>query len=248
MTVQEKIETILSKIVKKNIVIKGCGRTDAGVHSSQYFFHTELDDSYDFDLLERLNYALPADIAVFEIIPVEERAHTRFDATARTYDYFGHIEKDPFLYGYSGYYPVKNLDFALMKSATNLLLEYDDYFAFCKSPASFENTICKVVYSDLWVNKEENRFRFRITANRFLTGMIRIIMARILDVGLHKLSLKDFEKRLIEKESDEALTSAHPQGLYLSKIEYPYLTIPPRDNFILLFGNEGEDYWQKIGG
>jgi len=75
----------------------GCGRTDAQVHASQFFFHTDVQNAWDYDLMFRVNKALPDDIAVFEIIPVEENQHARFDATLRTYDYFIHTYKDPFL-------------------------------------------------------------------------------------------------------------------------------------------------------
>ena len=71
-TVQEVIEQKLFKIFKKEITVYGCGRTDAGVHASQYIMHINLEEAPTFDLQFRLNKNLPDDIAIFEIIKVQE--------------------------------------------------------------------------------------------------------------------------------------------------------------------------------
>ncbi len=244
--VQEVIEGILSKVVKEKISINGCGRTDAQVHASQYFFHADLAETYDFDLLFRLNHNLPHDIAIFDIIPVHEKAHARFDATQRTYDYFIHTNKDPFLHGSSALYPDKNLDLNSMKAAVDLLPRYDDYYAFCKSPASFEHTICRVTSAHLWVNKTGERLRFQITSNRFLTGMIRIIVGRLLEIGTGFMSVEAFEQHLRTKQTPRSIVPAYPQGLYLSKIVYPYLDLPQRTQFAAIFQYEQQDYWLSI--
>nr|HPH46379.1 tRNA pseudouridine synthase A [Chryseolinea sp.] len=113
--VQHVIETTLTNILKTPTSAMGCGRTDAQVHASQFFFHTDVQNAWDYDLMFRVNKALPDDIAVFEIIPVEENQHARFDATLRTYDYFIHTYKDPFLTTLSSFYLLKNLNIDKMK-------------------------------------------------------------------------------------------------------------------------------------
>ncbi|HJY13781.1 MAG TPA: hypothetical protein VJ304_13395 [Flavobacterium sp.] len=67
-SVQEVIEQTLSKILKSPTAINGCGRTDAHVHASQFFFHADIEKEIDFDLLYILNKALPYNIAIFDII------------------------------------------------------------------------------------------------------------------------------------------------------------------------------------
>lgn len=106
-----------------------------------------------------------------------------------------------------------NLDLNKMKAAVALLPKYEDYYAFCKSPASFEHTICRVKSAHLWVDKTGERLRFQITANRFLTGMIRIIVGRLLEVGAGKMSLEQFEYHLRERQTPAIITPAFPQGL-----------------------------------
>ena len=226
--------------------MSGCGRTDAQVHASQFVFHADLEETFDFDLLTRLNHAFPPDIAVFDILPVHDKAHARFDATARTYDYFIHTQKDPFLQGSSALYGDWPLTLSGMKAAVALLPQYDDYYAFCKSPANFKTTICRVSSAHLWVDEKGERLRFQITANRFLTGMIRIIVGRLIEIGTGRMSVETFEAHLRDKITPRIITGAHPQGLYLSRVVYPYLDLPQRTEFAAVFQYEREGYWRDI--
>ena len=246
MSVQEVIEDVFKRVVKDQISVNGCGRTDADVHASQYFFHADLPASFDFDLLSRLNRNLPPDIALFDIIPVDDRANARYDATQRTYDYFIHRKKDPFLNGASALYGDRALDIERMNAAVNLLPQYDDYYAFCKSPASFKHTICRVSSAKLWQNDKEDRLRFQISANRFLTGMIRIIVGRLLEIGAGRMTVDAFEEHLRSKVTPRIITGAYPQGLYLSKIVYPYLDLEPCTDFAAVFRTEEAGYWKAV--
>ena len=79
-SVQQVMELALSKILKLEIAIIGCGRTDSQVHASQFFFHFDTELTWDFDLVFRLNKRLPHDISVFDVIKMEGLPHARFDA------------------------------------------------------------------------------------------------------------------------------------------------------------------------
>jgi len=244
--VQEVIEGVLTKVAKAPVAINGCGRTDAQVHASQYIFHADLEEDLAPEFLYRLNRTLPNDIAIFAILPVHDKAHARFDATQRTYDYFIHTNKDPFLQGSSALYYEHHLDLQSMKAAVDLLPQYNDYYALCKSPASFEHTICEVTSAHLCVANGGERLRFQISSNRFLTGMIRIIVGRLLEIGTGKLSVEAFEQHLRTKQPPQFITPANPQGLYLSKIVYPYLDLPQRTEFAAIFQYEREGYWGEV--
>ena len=223
----------------------GCGRTDAQVHASQFFFHADIDNDWNYDLIFRLNKILPDDIAIFEIIPVEENHHARFDASQRTYDYFIHTYKDPFLSNASSLYLEKNLDIDKMKEATALLTQYNDFRALCKTPANYRTTICNVSSAILYTDASGDKLRFQISADRFLGRMIRIIMGKFLDIGRGVLSVEEFENYLITKETPKTFDPAYPQGLYLSKVTYPYLDIPPRAEFSTILQNKN-DTWVII--
>lgn len=247
ISVQETLETVLASVLKQETPVFGCGRTDAGVHAIQYVFHADLVLPADFDLLHRLNHALPPDMVLFSIQPVAARAHARFDATRRTYDYFLHTNKNPFLTGRSAFYPDRNLNIQLMHEAVQLLPQYTDYYAFCKSPNQFAHTLCAVYSATLTVDPGGERLRFQICANRFLKGMIRIIMGRLLEVGTGKLSVSAFEAHLRDKKPPKMKTPAYPEGLYLSKIEYPYLEFPQRTDLAAVYQHDEAGYWRNVG-
>lgn len=231
-SVQEVIEQCLAKIFKKPIPVFGCGRTDAQVHASQFFFHADLEVEIDFDLKFILNKSLPYSIAVFDIVKMDGQPHARFDAVQRRYDYFLHTYKDPFLSGQSAYYNLPSLDYTKMKQAVKLLSRYKDYRNFCSHPNKYEHTICNVMEADLFVNDAGDRLRFHIASNRFLGKMIRIIMGKLLLVGKGELSVDEMESYFDRKAVPKMSLPAHPCGLYLSKVSYPYLNLPPRTDMI----------------
>lgn len=244
--VQGIIEKALSRILKTTVFINGCGRTDAQVHASQFFFHMDVEREWDFDLLFRLNKLLPPNIAAFDLIPMDGQQHARFDAVMRSYDYFIHTYKNPFLNGLSSFYLLKDLDLDKMKEAVALLPKYKDYRAFCTSPDKYEHTICNVMRAGLMVDQNADRIRFQISSNRFLSKMIRIIMGQLLKIGRGVVSVDQFEHYLFSLETPELITPAHPQGLYLSRVVYPYLNLPPKPEFSGIIQHQEELIWKKL--
>ena len=238
VSLQQVIETTLSQILKESVSIIGCGRTDAQVHASQFFFHFDVDLQLEFDLLFRLNKCLPNDITVYDVIPMEGLPHARFDAIQRSYDYYIHMQKDPFLVGLSSYYPLVNLNLDRMKEAVGLLTNYNDYSCFCKSPLKYEHTICHVSKAQLFINNDQTRIRFHISSNRFLAGMIRIIMGKLIEIGNSSLALVDFEQYLKSNITPKTIIPVYAQGLYLSKVTYPYLDLKPSPIFGRILLNE----------
>jgi tRNA pseudouridine38-40 synthase len=245
LNVQGVLETTLSNVLKEPVSIMGCGRTDALVHASQFFFHADIQQEWDYDLVFRLNKVLPADISVFEIIKMHPAAHARFDATARTYDYFIHTYKDPFLNNVSSLYLLKDPDLIKMKQAIDLLPLYNDYRSYCTSPSRYRTTICNIVSAKLMADTTGDRIRFQVTANRFLGSMIRILVGKFLDIAAGTLTVEEFEHYLITQEPQKFIEPAHPQGLFLSNVKYPYLDIVPRTSFAGILQNNLA-YWQAV--
>jgi tRNA pseudouridine38-40 synthase len=244
MSVQEVIENSLIKILKYPVIIHGCGRTDSGVHASQFFFHVDIEEDWDFDLFFRWNRILPDDIAIFDIVPVEGQRHARFDAVRRTYNYFIHTYKDPFLSERSSFYLLPDLNLSEMKRAVTLLPKYHDYTAYCKSPDKNKHNICTVSYAGLFTNLKGNRIRFTITSNRFLGRMIRILARKLIEIGSGNLSVDEFESHLISRKTPALILPAHPQGLYLSKVTYPFLDLPVKSVWGL--DTTPHDIWQEL--
>lgn len=246
LNVQGVLEKALTQVLKTPVFIIGCGRTDAHVHASQFFFHMDIEQTWDFDLLFRLNKLLPANIAIFDIIAMDGLQHARFDAVQRSYDYFIHTYKDPFLSGLSSFYLLEDLHFDKMKQAVEILPNYKDYRPFCTSPDKYEHTICNVMSANLAVDSTGDKLRFQIASNRFLSKMIRIIMGQVLKIGKGVLSVDEFESYLVNKQTPALITPAHPQGLYLSKVTYPYLNLPPRTAFSSILQKQTDLSWKTL--
>lgn len=218
----------MGRILKAEIAINGCGRTDSHVHASQYFFHTDIDRDWDPEFTFRLNKNLPPDISVFDVIPVEGEPHARLDAIERTYNYFIHTYEDPFLSTTSALYAWKDLRLDAMNDAVKLLPSYNDYRSFCRKLSDQRTTICNITSANLYVDRNGDNIRFEISANRFVNSMIRMIVQRLIMIGRGEMSVDQFEDILKSSEPVDLFRIAHPQGLYLSKVKYPFLDLPSR--------------------
>jgi len=218
-SIQQTIEQNISKIQSnKEVTIVGCGRTDTGVHAKEYFFHWDNANGIQIEQLQyKLNKMLPDTISIHDIFIVESDLHARFSAYQRTYRYNIHQEKDPFLIDRS-WYIAQKLDLKKMNDAAQLLIGEKDFSSFAKTKTDVKHHICKL-YDAQW-SQQENSLVFEIRANRFLRNMVRAIVGTCIDVGLNKLSLKEFEKIISDKNRQEASSSAPPQGLFLWKVDY----------------------------
>ena len=119
-----------------------------------------------------------------------------------------------------------------MKLGAALLLKYDDYIPFTKNIPTDKPTICKVSAANLYIDHNGDNIRFEITSNRFLNGMIRIIVNKLLRIGRGELSVDEFESYLVTKQKPVINRLAYPQGLYLTKVVYPYLDLPVKAGFL----------------
>ena len=225
MSVQEKLQWALSTLLRRETVVTGAGRTDAGVHARMMVAHFDSEAAFDqtegingVQLAYKLNKLLPQDIAVSKVEPVSDDLHARFSATSRTYRYYIHTTKDPFRRAYSCelHYP---LDFGLMNEAGRILTTYEDFGAFCKAHADVKTTLCHVTRAE-WVQTSPTDWHFVITANRFLRNMVRAVVGTLIDVGRQRLSLEEFRRVVEGKLRTEAGESMPANALFLEQITY----------------------------
>lgn len=222
ISVQSVIEAAISKVLNSPVYFHCCGRTDAGVHASQFYVHFKWFSKLPLNLVYKLNCILPADICIFRIVPVSEFQHVQRDVDSRTYRYFIHQKKNPFLDEISTLIE-DDLDLGAMIEAFTSLVGINDYQHLCKQPALYTNTLCKVYSIEMTNSEDESQIVFTIEANRFLRRMVRLLMARVIDVGKSKLSAKEFIQNINEVRPFEHQNYAHPQGLYLSSVIYPFI-------------------------
>jgi tRNA pseudouridine38-40 synthase len=149
-------------------------------------------------------------------------ANAQKDAIARTYSYYFHLEKQVFLTDSSFYYAGSPLNFDLLNKSLAFIATQSDFSILCKRPDQYKNTDCLISNTEL-VQINEFQWVIRITANRFLQGMMRLIIGNLFEIANGKRSLDELKTCFKQNIRPEYYTSAYPQGLHLSKVEYPYL-------------------------
>lgn len=224
VSVQELLNTALSTVLREKIETLGCGRTDTGVHARQLFAHFDMVKNgaleRDKDTLHGVNAILPSDIAVKRFVKVDHKAHARFDAISRSYEYYIHFYKDPFKTKYS-FLHRENLDVEMMNRASRLIMEHEDFSCFSKTGTGVKTNICKV--TEMKWERVDGGLTFFISADRFLRNMVRAIVGTLIEVGEGKLDLKGVKDVIESKNRSHAGMSVPACGLYLTKVVYPYL-------------------------
>ena len=229
-SIQQQLQEALSTLLRQPIEVVGAGRTDTGVHARMMVAHFKAPHpplggeivncqlSIVNDLAYKLNKLLPQDIAVQEVRQVPDDMHARFSATSRTYHYFIHTHKDPFLCAYSWQIPY-TLDFERMNEAAQVLLEYKDFTSFSKVNTDTKTNLCDIKEA-YWTEVAPGQWRFTITANRFLRNMVRAIVGTLVEVGRGRISIEDVRRIIEAKDRCQAGESVPAKGLFLVDIKY----------------------------
>lgn len=180
-TLQERFESVLSKMAGHNVEVFASGRTDAGVHALAQVANFKCETPLSPDEIKGyLNHYLPEDVAVTEIEEKNERFHSRLSAKSKTYEYRIALSKpDVFKRKYVFFSP-GNVDVSAMKQAAEYLVGKHDFkgYSSTKTKKSTERTI----YS-LDVSLDENLLTIRINGSGFLYNMVRILAGTLLSVG-----------------------------------------------------------------
>ncbi|MCC8112777.1 MAG: tRNA pseudouridine(38-40) synthase TruA [Bacteroidales bacterium] len=217
-TVQSTLEQALSRLLKQPIAVTGAGRTDTGVNARMMVAHFDAPDPLPTDLVYRLNCTVGKNIAVYEIWPVADDTHARFDATERTYRYYAATRKTPFFYPLTWSAP-PGLDFEAMNQGAAYLIGRQDFTSFSKLHTQVKTNICDVRRAQ-WVQADEDMWYFEISADRFLRNMVRAVVGTLVDVGRGKLLPADVKRIIEQRDRCSAGTSMPPHALYLWEIRY----------------------------
>jgi len=229
-SVQAEIENALSAFFGgKACPITGCGRTDAGVHARNYVAHFDTDAELPAHFLKGINSILPKDIAIHRVKRVpdwdtpEEEPHARFSAYQRSYEYHIVTRKDPFTLETAWYYPQSaRLDVQALQDVALLVSNYDTFFPFCKTDSGADHYRCVLKQAYWKALPEEHQLIFYITANRFLRGMVRLIVGACIQAGNGLIRVSDVQTALDKQQPLAKSLSVPPQGLFLTDIRYPF--------------------------
>ena len=218
-SVQQTLQEALSTLLQTDIEVVGAGRTDAGVSARMMVAHFEISKACDNEqLVYKLNKLLPHDIAVQRIWEVSDEMHARFSASSRTYHYYIHTRKDPFVRQYS-WLVTFPLDFARMNEAASRLADFDDFTSFSKVNTDTKTNLCNVTEAH-WTREGENTWRFTITANRFLRNMVRAIVGTLIEVGRGRMTVDEFRQVIEQKNRCSAGDSVPGHALFLVDVSY----------------------------
>lgn len=183
MTLQEKLEQTLTRLLGEPIEVSASGRTDAGTHAlgQVVSFHCNSEMTCE-DILKGLRSYLPEDIGVYSCKNVSPRFHARLNAKSKTYRYRVWNSSEPCVFDRKYVHidrSVLNLD--KMRLGAKRLIGTHDFSAFCANPHMKKSTVRCICA--LTVEKAGNEIVFYVTGNGFLQHMVRIIVGTLLEVG-----------------------------------------------------------------
>jgi tRNA pseudouridine38-40 synthase len=218
-TVQGEIAHALQTILGHPVDTMGSGRTDAGVHARGQMMHFDTNKELNPNFLRHLNFLLPKDIAAHTLsISPTENAHARYSAIWRQYRYFVHFEKNPFFQATSLQLPYSPNQ-AILTECAQRLIGTHDFGAFGKKKLKHKTTICSV-YEAEWHFQEEQWY-FEIKADRFLRGMVRMLVGSMLRIARDYSDASEFHHYLTHPAGVMARPSAEAQGLTFWDAGYP---------------------------
>ena len=220
MTIQGKIESVLSKMTNEDIEIIGSGRTDMGVHAYGQVVNFKTNNTDSIEKIQKYLYEyLPEDIVIRNIEETSERFHSRYNAKSKVYLY--RIDNNKFHSAFNrrySYHVEKKLDINLMIKGSEFLIGEHDFTSFASSKSKKKSNV-REIYS-IEIKENKNLIEIYIEGNGFLYNMVRIIAGALVDVGLRKKSPEDIRTMLEAKNRIKSSDTAPAKGLFLYKVKY----------------------------
>lgn len=220
VTVQEVFQSTVKKVFSKNIDIKGCSRTDSGVHANNYClsFKTEKNIPNE-NIVLALNTYLPKDIAVLSCIDVPMDFHARYNVKSKQYVYklYNGKIRNPFLDKYAYHYRFP-IDADYLNKEAQAFCGTFDFAGFCSAHSGVEDTVRTV--KAFSVEREGDMVYFTVEADGFLYNMVRIMVGTLIFVAEGKIKEGELKSVIESKNRKRAGKTAPPQGLYLDKVNY----------------------------
>ncbi len=223
-TVQGEVESVLERLTGAHRPVMGSGRTDRGVHAVGQVASVVLPSRWEAaSLRSALNALLPSTVWVQEVRRVAPAFHPRYDAVARSYAYLlgtDELAHSPLLAGRC-WGLGKPLDAGALREAAGVLPGEHSFKAFAKVGQEERGDRCRVESAD-WLPWDGLGHIFTITANRYLHHMVRYLVGTMVEIALGKRPRDDLSMLLSPDRGDlETSPPAPPEGLYLSRVEYP---------------------------
>lgn len=220
MTIQGKLEDVLSKMTGEKIEIFGSGRTDAGVHALMQVANFQTDSEMTTKEIQDYCYRyLPDDIVVKKVEKAHEKFHSRYNVKSKSYVYKIYNGKyhDPFTRKHITHVS-ESLNIAQMKRAADLLTGEHDFSSFTSAKSKKKSRVREIY--DIEINKNDKSIEIILRGNGFLHNMVRIIVGTLIEVGLGRMKPDEVLKILNKKDRKFAGPTAPAKGLFLHSVEY----------------------------
>lgn len=220
ITIQEKFQDAVEAVFGERLDVTGCSRTDTGVHANMYVLTIDTDMSITNEgVIMALNSNLPKDIAVIDCKEVDADFHPRYSCKSKQYVYklYNGNRPNPFLANYAFHYR-RNIDAEYLNKEAQAFLGTHDFSGFCSSKSDVEDTVRTVHFFE--VKREGDMVLFTVEADGFLYNMVRIMVGTLLFVAESKIKEGELKDIIDSRDRKRAGKTAHPEGLYLNKVNY----------------------------
>ncbi len=221
LTVQQVFQEALFRVTGQREDLKGCSRTDTGVHARQFCLSLKTAAPMPPQrLLAALNHYLPPDVAVKDCREVPPDFHARYSCKGKEYCYeiWNHPVREPFLRGRALHYWYP-MDEALLDQAARRYVGVHDFTSFCTLDSRDRGDLTRRVWESK-VERRGNLVVFTVAADGFLYNMVRIMAGTLLRVQQGKLDPEDIPGIIAARERKAAGPTAPACGLYLNRVFY----------------------------
>ncbi len=221
LTVQEVFQKSLEKIIGEDFDVKGCSRTDSGVHANMYCISVKTMHPIEpLRLKAALNRWLPKTVAVLDCTEVGIDFHARYSCISKEYIYkiWNSEVRNPFLDGYALHYRYK-IDEKMLDSAAQAYVGKHDFTSFCTIDSREKGDMTRNVKS-FSVTRDGNLVTMKVEADGFLYNMVRIMVGTLLRVQQGKIPADGISDIIEKKNRKFAGPTAQACGLYLNRVNY----------------------------
>lgn len=221
ITVQEVFQNALTQVVGEYCDLKGCSRTDSGVHANMYCVSVKINHRIPAERLKAaLNRWLPTSVVCLDCKEVDLDFHARYNCKSKQYIYkiWNSEERNPFLEGFALHYRYP-IDVDLLNRASQAYVGKHDFTSFCtldnREMADFTRDV--KMFS---VERQDKLVTMTVEADGFLYNMVRIMVGTMLAVSQGKIKPDEIQDIIEKKDRSFAGPTAPACGLYLNQVNY----------------------------
>ena len=221
LTVQEVFQNALYQIIHERPDIKGCSRTDSGVHANMYCVSMKIAHPITEDhLMMAMNRYLPDDVAVTDVRMVPDDFHARYSCKGKEYVYkvWNSRVRNPFLQDLVLHYRCE-MDIEAIDREAQAFVGAHDFTSFCTLDKREKGDFTRTVkYFN--IAREGDLVTFTVAADGFLYNMVRIMVGTLLAMNNGRIPFGTLPQ-IIEGENRKLAGPTAPScGLYLNKVFY----------------------------